>query len=93
MLADPLAGGLRAGEDGRPRQDSNLRTRLRRAVLYPLSYGGSGTEKEYQPPAPPWTAAGTAWLRLGHVVAGTGWDTLPSRRGAGSGTCARGGRR
>src|SRR5690348_14094928 len=25
----------------RPRQDSNLRTRLRRAVLYPLSYGGS----------------------------------------------------
>ena len=41
MLADPLAGGLRAGEDGRPRQDSNLRTRLRRAVLYPLSYGGA----------------------------------------------------
>src|SRR5918995_1221681 len=26
---------------GRPRQDSNLRSRLRRAVLYPLSYGGS----------------------------------------------------
>ena len=25
---------------GRPRQDSNLRSRLRRAVLYPLSYGG-----------------------------------------------------
>jgi CheY-like chemotaxis protein len=25
----------------RPRQDSNLRPRLRRAVLYPLSYGGS----------------------------------------------------
>ncbi len=25
----------------RPRQDSNLRHRLRRAVLYPLSYGGS----------------------------------------------------
>ena len=24
-----------------PRQDSNLRTRLRRAVLYPLSYGGA----------------------------------------------------
>ena len=24
-----------------PRQDSNLCTRLRRAVLYPLSYGGS----------------------------------------------------
>ena len=26
----------------RPRQDSNLRTRLRRAALYPLSYGGPG---------------------------------------------------
>ena len=25
-----------------PRQDSNLRFRLRRAALYPLSYGGSG---------------------------------------------------
>jgi hypothetical protein len=24
-----------------PRQDSNLRTTLRRRVLYPLSYGGS----------------------------------------------------
>lgn len=30
---------------GRPRQDSNLRTRLRRAVLYPLSYGGSWAGK------------------------------------------------
>ncbi len=28
-----------------PRQDSNLRPRLRRAVLYPLSYGGSATWK------------------------------------------------
>jgi hypothetical protein len=25
-----------------PRQDSNLRTWLRRPVLYPLSYGGAG---------------------------------------------------
>ena len=25
---------------GRPQQDSNLRTRLRRPLLYPLSYGG-----------------------------------------------------
>ena len=32
-----------------PRQDSNLRPRLRRAVLYPLSYGGSATSKGYQP--------------------------------------------
>jgi hypothetical protein len=27
-------------ETRRPRQDSNLRFRLRRAALYPLSYGG-----------------------------------------------------
>ena len=33
---------------GCPRQDSNLRPRLRRAVLYPLSYGGSATDKDYQ---------------------------------------------
>ncbi len=26
----------------RPRQDSNLRTRLRRPMLYPLSYEGEG---------------------------------------------------
>jgi hypothetical protein len=29
----------------RPRQDSNLRTRLRRPLLYPLSYGGFRAEK------------------------------------------------
>ncbi len=29
-----------AAQTWRPRQDSNLRSRLRRAVLYPLSYGG-----------------------------------------------------
>ncbi len=29
----------------RPRQDSNLRHRLRRAVLYPLSYGGESRER------------------------------------------------
>jgi hypothetical protein len=27
-----------------PRQDSNLRTTLRRRVLYPLSYGGPSQE-------------------------------------------------
>ena len=31
-----------------PSKDSNLRTRLRRPVLYPLSYGGSLTQKCYQ---------------------------------------------
>ena len=29
----------------RPREDSNLGTRLRRAVLYPLSYGGFDVRK------------------------------------------------
>jgi hypothetical protein len=49
----------------RPRQDSNLRTRLRRAVLYPLSYGGSRTGKEYQYP-------GATMDRRGHSLA-TPW--------------------
>jgi hypothetical protein len=62
-------------------------------MLYPLSYGGSGREKDYQYLAPRYTAVGTPWLRLGHVVAGTSRDTLASRRGAGSGTSARSRRR
>jgi hypothetical protein len=36
--------------DGRPRQDSNLRSRLRRPLLSPLSYGGFRTQKGYQLP-------------------------------------------
>jgi uncharacterized protein YbjT (DUF2867 family) len=36
-----LAGGR--PDRGCPRRDSNARSRLRRAVLYPLSYGGSAT--------------------------------------------------
>jgi hypothetical protein len=36
-----------------PRQDSNLRSRLRRAVLYPLSYGGVRTDRPYGRPADP----------------------------------------
>ena len=31
----------------RPQQDSNLRFRLRRAALYPLSYGGLGVLSKY----------------------------------------------
>jgi hypothetical protein len=31
---------LELANEKRPRQDSNLRHRLRRPVLYPLSYGG-----------------------------------------------------
>ena len=33
------------GGDGRPQQDSNLRSRLRRPLLSPLSYGGCATPK------------------------------------------------
>ena len=40
----PEALSRRSSEDGAcpwyPRRDSNARTRLRRPVLYPLSYGG-----------------------------------------------------
>jgi hypothetical protein len=41
------AGQARIGADStrRPQQDSNLRTRLRRPMLYPLSYGGLAPEK------------------------------------------------
>jgi hypothetical protein len=46
------AFGVRAGQDTisaaqqkRPQQDSNLRTRLRRPMLYPLSYGGYATQE------------------------------------------------
>jgi hypothetical protein len=34
-----------AGQKGRPQQDSNLRSRLRRPLLSPLSYGGCATPK------------------------------------------------
>jgi hypothetical protein len=44
-----MTAGLDRNE--RPQQDSNLRTRLRRPMLYPLSYGGSVTQKCYQPGA------------------------------------------
>jgi hypothetical protein len=33
------------GQNGRPQQDSNLRSRLRRPLLSPLSYGGCATPK------------------------------------------------
>ena len=43
MLRETRSVGVCAGQGLAawcPRQDSNLRHRLRRAVLYPLSYGG-----------------------------------------------------
>src|SRR5689334_8159285 len=54
----------------RPRQDSNLRTRLRRAVLYPLSYAGSGTSR---------TVAGDApESRIGRAAVSLRGDPEPS---------------
>jgi hypothetical protein len=38
-------GGVDGARWMRPQQDSNLRTRLRRPMLYPLSYGGLAPEK------------------------------------------------
>ena len=53
------AGAGATASEQRPQQDSNLRTRLRRPSLYPLSYGGwrtaipeggpTGTQQGYQP--------------------------------------------
>ena len=59
------------GNEKRPQQDSNLRSRLRRPLLSPLSYGGYAPSKGYQPKSPP-----------GHAVAQgaiTRQKTLPSR--------------
>ena len=44
-LADIRPGqeAFMAGHVKRPQQDSNLRSRLRRPMLYPLSYGGYAT--------------------------------------------------
>ena len=49
-----------------PQKDSNLRTWLRRPVLYPLSYGGSATEKGYQYVAVGVTCASWMSRRLRH---------------------------
>ena len=68
----------------RPRQDSNLRTRLRRPLLYPLSYGGSGRRKITSHPAPrrgrgrrPHTAIATRVA--GMLVREVAVDALASR--------------
>ena len=48
MLNAKMNGTISISGSKRPQQDSNLRTWLRRPVLYPLSYGGSLTEQGYQ---------------------------------------------
>jgi hypothetical protein len=42
-LFSQFSSRISTGSGGRPRQDSNLRSRLRRPLLSPLSYGGPGT--------------------------------------------------
>jgi hypothetical protein len=79
-------GIILKGNSGRPQQDSNLRTRLRRPVLYPLSYGGPMTSKGYQPRGIVWDTDRTD---LGMTLP----DTVASPRGASVGTSARCGRR
>ena len=43
--------------DLRPQQDSNLRTRLRRPLLYPLSYGGWRNTRISLPAGVPYNAS------------------------------------
>jgi CheY-like chemotaxis protein len=52
------SGWVWPGLDGRPQQDSNLRSRLRRPLLSPLSYGGCVPPKGYQPTIIAQTCAG-----------------------------------
>ncbi len=40
-------------------------------MLYPLSYGGSGREKDYQYPAQPWAQLGRALGMLSRELGGT----------------------
>ena len=57
---------------GRPQQDSNLRTRLRRPVLYPLSYGGLVTSKGYQSLSIGWDGPVSLPIALPNTVASPG---------------------
>jgi hypothetical protein len=53
ILVSPGQARFCPGQDWRPQQDSNLRPRLRRPMLYPLSYGGLRLEKGTSPAAFP----------------------------------------
>ena len=53
LSVTPGQSPVNAGQKGRPQQDSNLRSRLRRAVLYPLSYGGDNGMNDTSSVEPP----------------------------------------
>jgi CheY-like chemotaxis protein len=48
ILNAKVNGTISISGPGCPQKDSNLRTWLRRPVLYPLSYGGQATQQGYQ---------------------------------------------
>ena len=76
----------------RPRQDSNLRSRLRRAVLYPLSYGGpaSGPRRTVSVvDGPHRTVDAAPASGLGHLHAGSHIRSRGRRVRDGAG-CRRG---
>ena len=60
---------ISAAGSRRPQQDSNLRTRLRRPVLYPLSYGGLMTPKGYQSGRIGWDRPVSLRIALPNTVA------------------------
>src|SRR5713226_9596827 len=64
MLNAEVSGTISISGSECPQKDSNLRTWLRRPVLYPLSYGGSPTEKGYQDRAAVVTRAPDALVLL-----------------------------
>jgi hypothetical protein len=78
--AERRSAGQASNSIGRPRKDSNLRSRLRRAVLYPLSYGGSGgtTIPAAVMPTKTGVSAAGSPIRVLEVGRGSGWraDTL-----------------
>ena len=56
MVFDPAS-------EWRPQQDSNLRSRLRRPLLSPLSYGGCATPKGTSRKLRPNTSRKASWCR------------------------------
>src|SRR3984957_6689991 len=57
MLNAEVSGRISISGSRCPQKDSNLRTWLRRPVLYPLSYGGQATRQGYQSAAAVVTSA------------------------------------
>jgi hypothetical protein len=74
------------GQARRPQQDSNLRTRLRRPMLYPLSYGGCATWERVPAAGPIRTLShGHA---TGHAAANAPWHRPGHPPGPGASRCA-----